>query len=158
MKKTTYFDGLPNHGWPNLQDLEPYFLAPPGKEWSYEGGNDSWGLHAQGLYGTEHLDPKTGRVDVDLYMVGHPQHGVILGYNKWDGREHRKYEYSSTGDVSRLNEQVHTLHGNRMPAGLFIPFAQAWNAVKEFIETNGELPKSIKWVDVADLPPDAFSV
>ena len=31
-------------------------------------------------------------------------------------------------------------------AGLFIPFKSAWLAVKESIETDGALPKSIEWV------------
>jgi hypothetical protein len=43
-----------------------------------------------------------------------------------------------------------------MPIGLFIPFAEAWKAVKEFIETEGELPKSIEWVRNRDLPPNTF--
>jgi len=158
MRKRTYFDPLPREGWPDLKELEPYFFAPPGQELSYAGGNDSWGLSAEGLYGTEHLDRKAGRVDVDLYILLNPQHGVVLGYNKWDGRENRKLEYSSKGDLGRLQERVFSLHGTPLPIGLFIPFAEAWNAVKEFIESDGELPKSIEWIDVADLPPDAFSV
>jgi hypothetical protein len=156
VRKTTYFDDLPERGWPDPKDLEPFFLAPPGREWSYSGGNDSWSLHAEGLYGTEHLEPGTGRVDVDLYMVGHPLHGVTCAYSKWDGRAKQKFEYSSQGDLSRLRERVLSRHGTSLPIGLFIPFAEAWKAVKEFIETDGELPKSIEWIAVADLPPNAF--
>jgi hypothetical protein len=29
-------------------------------------------------------------------------------------------------------------------------------AVKEFIETDGELPKSIEWIADPDIPPGAF--
>ena len=156
MRRSIYFDSFDRSGWPSPRELEPYFLAPPGQEWSYLGGNDSWGLEALGLYGTEHLEPSTGRVDVRLYMTGNPDHGVILAYSKWDGRDKQKFEYNSKGDLSRLRELVHSLHGTPLPVGLFIPFAEAWKAVKEFIETDGELPKSIEWVRNRDLPPNTF--
>ena len=153
MKKSAYFDNYWGSGWPDLQDLEPYFLAPKGQEWFYKGGNDGASLSALGLYGTEHLEPKTGRVDVRLYMSGNPQLGVCLTYDKWDGRDQRKYTYISSGDMSRLRESVRTLHDESIPVGLFIPFAEAWKAVKEFVETDGELPESIAWVRIGDLPP-----
>lgn len=43
-----------------------------------------------------------------------------------------------------------------MPVRLFIPFETAWKTVKEFTETEGELPKSIEWVANRDLPPGTF--
>jgi len=43
-----------------------------------------------------------------------------------------------------------------MPVGLYIPFEKAWLAVKAFLETEGELPKSIEWVANADLPRNTF--
>ena len=43
-----------------------------------------------------------------------------------------------------------------MPIGLYIPFERAFAAVKEFIETDGELPKSIEWIANRELPPNAF--
>jgi hypothetical protein len=43
-----------------------------------------------------------------------------------------------------------------MPVGLYIPFAKAWPAVKEFIETEGALPTSIEWVKNSELPPGTF--
>jgi hypothetical protein len=43
-----------------------------------------------------------------------------------------------------------------MPIGLFIPFDRAWLAVKEFIETDGALPKSIDWIADADIPDEVF--
>jgi hypothetical protein len=39
---------------------------------------------------------------------------------------------------------------------LFIPFRTAWPAVREFIETDGELPTSIEWIASSDLPPETF--
>ena len=43
-----------------------------------------------------------------------------------------------------------------MPVGLFIPFAEAWKAVKEFMETEGQLPTSIEWIKGEDLPEGTF--
>ncbi|MDZ4056618.1 MAG: hypothetical protein U1D69_06550 [Polynucleobacter sp.] len=48
------------------------------------------------------------------------------------------------------------LHETASSAGFFISFAEAWKAVKEFIETDGELPKSIEWLASEDIPPEAF--
>jgi hypothetical protein len=155
MIKSIVFDKFDGPGWPSPAELEPYFLAPKGKEWSYFGGNDSWGLDAQGLYGTEHL-PRGESVNVHLYMTGNPDHGVYLQYDKWDGRTKTKYSFNAKGDLSRLFEFVRTLHGDPLSVGLFVPFPIAWKAVKEFIETDGELPKSIEWIAGRDLPPDAF--
>jgi hypothetical protein len=155
MKKSTYFDALPRDGWPEPKQLERFFVAPKGREWSYRGGNDSWGLDAQGLYGTEEKDRKD-QVSVHLYMVGNPEHGVTLQYSKWDGRTKKKYTYHSKGDLTRRREFVRSLHGTPLSIGLFIPFGQAWNAVKEFMETDGELPTSIAWVPGQELPPGIF--
>jgi hypothetical protein len=43
------------------------------------------------------------------------------------------------------------MRDQRPPIGLFIPFDRAWLAVKEFIETDGALPKSIDWIASADM-------
>jgi hypothetical protein len=40
--------------------------------------------------------------------------------------------------------------------GLFVPFESAWRAVKDFIESDGELPTSIEWIASRDLPPGTF--
>jgi hypothetical protein len=89
-------------------------------------------------------------------MIGSPDHGVLLQYDKWDGRIQRRDCYVSKGDLSRLGQFMYSLHGDPYSLGLFIPFESAWKAVKEFIETDGELPTSIGWVAVKDLPPETF--
>lgn len=155
MIKSTYFDNFSGSGWPDPSQLQPYFLAPKGKEWSYRGGNDHWGLDVQGLYGTDGL-PSADRVNVHLHLIGNPEYGVLLSYDKWDGRIRRKDGYNSKGDLRRIGEHVRSSHGTKLPIGLFIPFASAWTGVKEFLETDGELPKSIEWVATRDLPPGAF--
>lgn len=156
MRKITYFEPFPREGWPDPKELEPYFVVSPGREWTYPGDADNWVLSAEGLYGTEHLQPKTGRVDVHLYMVGHPEHGVTFAYHKWDGRQQRKSSYASKGDLSRRLEFVRSLHRDLMSIGLFVPFPDAWRALKEFIETDGELSRSIEWIASKDLPPNTF--
>jgi hypothetical protein len=141
-------------GWPRPSDLELYFLAPRGQRWTFESGNDSWGLAAEGVDGTEHLPIDNGRVNLDLTMLGSPDHGVLLHYHKW-GRGVAEAYYSK-GNLDWLREWVRTMHGDLMPVGLFIPFETAWKAVKEFIEKDGALPTSIAWIAGRDLPAGAF--
>ncbi len=154
MRKRTYFASRRREGWPEPSEIERYFLAPPGQRWFFDTGNDSGGLSAEGLENTEHLLPGRGRVDIRLDMYGHPDLGVFLYYEKTGGAD--PAAFSSKGDLSKLGEWVRTLHNDPMPIGLFIPYDQAWLAVKEFIETNGALPNSIAWVDNRELPPETF--
>ena len=154
MIKWIDFDDFWGTFWPNPNALERYFFAPPGKEWFYSGGNDGARLWIEGLHGTERLPAHKGRIDADLMMWGNPDLGVLLIYSKWGGGY--RETYSSKGDLSRLGELVRSLHDTPLPIGLFIPFAKAWSAVKEFIETDGELPKSIEWIANRDLPPNTF--
>src|SRR5262245_41898913 len=80
MRKTICFGDFDGPEWPAPEELKRYFLAPKGQEWSHRDGDDTWGLYAEGLDGTEHLTPMTGRVDVRLFMCGHPDHGVHFAY------------------------------------------------------------------------------
>jgi hypothetical protein len=154
MRKRTYFASEMSAGWPTPKELERYFLAPRGQRWFFETDNDSGSLSAEGVDRTEQLEVNKGRVDVDLAMWGHPDLGVLLIYSKWDGE--LKLTYSSKGDLSRLREWVRSTHDTPLPVGLFIPYERAWDAVKEFIETDGQLPKSIEWIANRDLPPNTF--
>lgn len=154
MRKWAKFDKHWGPGWPDPNVLGRYFLAPPGKEWFYSGGNDGARLVVEGVDGTGHLPAHEGRIDADLMMWGNPDHGVLLIYSKWGGG-HRE-TFSSKGDLSRLGELVRSLHDTPLPVGLFIPFPKAWLAVQEFMETEGELPKSIEWIANRDLPPNTF--
>lgn len=43
-----------------------------------------------------------------------------------------------------------------MSAGQFVPFADAYRAVKEFMETDGELPTCIEWGPGVDIPDEAY--
>jgi hypothetical protein len=154
MRKHAYFASRPIEGWPSPEVLEPYFLNPPGRRWFFETGNDSAGFVVEGVDGTDHLQANNGRIDIELEMWGHPTKGVLLIYYKWGGGH--KQAYSSRGDLRLLREYVRTLHDTLLPVGLFVPFAVAWKAVKEFIESDGALPKSIEWIANPDLPPYTF--
>ena len=154
-RKRASFEWFRQKGWPDPHDLKPFFIAPPGQEWFRTGGNDTAGFLAEGLYGTEQEGRFTGRrVDVRLDLYGMPSVGVLLIYNKYGGGYSEAY--TSKGDLSRLKEWVRNLHSTLLPVGLFIPFPKGYDAVKEFIETDGQLPKSIEWIANKDLPPGTF--
>jgi Immunity protein Imm1 len=156
MKKESYFHDFVGPGWPASDDLKKYFLKGGERLWASH-GNDNWRLSVEGLYGTDAL-PRRESVNVNLDMIGSPDHGVRLHYAKWDGRVQRKDTYVSKGDLNRLGRFMYSLHGDPYSLGLFIPFEAAFKAVKEFIERDGELPTSIAWVAVRDLPSETFPV
>jgi hypothetical protein len=153
MKKHIYFAEFVEDRWPSPDRLQDYFLTTEGQSRLFDGGNDSWGLNAYGVDGTEHLLPGKGRIDIYLTIVGHRDLGVLLQYRRWGGR---KDTYYSRGDLNHLLDHVETVHGDLMPAGLFVPFPTAWSAVKEFIEHDGALPASIAWIADKEIPREAF--
>lgn len=154
MIKRAYFDTYDGDGWPDIKWLETYFLTEAGRQRFFASGNDSWGLKAYGLGGSEKLPPSRGRIDVDLTILGHRDLGILLCYYVSDGLNRKAYY--SKGNVERLGEWVETFHGDKMPVGLYVPFDLAWLGVKEFIEKEGELPQDIPWFFADDLPVDTF--
>ena len=153
MERTTHFLTHPRRGWPESAWLAPYFLTSHGRHRAFGENNDSWGLGLEGIEGTEHLPPFKGRIDIDLTIMGQPDLGVLLCYQRFGAGRGAFY---SKGDLSRLREWVRTMHGDLMPIGLYVSFEIAWKAIKEFMDTDGALPKSIRWVANRDLPADAF--
>ncbi len=156
MRKTTYFASRPGEGWPRPEQIARYFLEPPAKRWFFETRNDSAKFDGEGVEGTEHLEPNKGRIDIRLMMWGHPTLGVLLIWSKWGGGHQQTY--SSKGDLSRLRELVRSTHNTPLPVGLFVPYGTAWKAVKEFLENDGALPKSIEWIANRDLRPIRFPI
>ena len=154
MKKVACFDTHWGAGWPNLNELQPYFLAPPGQQWKFKERTSDGTLILEGADGTGYLQQGQGRIDIRLRMWGLPDRGNLLIWSKWGGG--LKLTYSSKGDLHRLRELVRSFHGTPLPVGLFIPFESAWMAVKEFVATDGELPRSIEWIANKDLPPNTF--
>ncbi len=154
MRKVAYIDDHWGEGWPELKSIERYFIAPPGKQWVFDTGSPDGSFTLEGVDGTEELERNRGRIDVQLTMWGNPDLGVLLIYSKWGGGHEQTF--SSKGDLNRLGEWVRTTQNDPMPIGLYIPFEKAWKAVKEFIQTDGQLPKSIEWIANRDLPPNTF--
>lgn len=152
MRKRAYFDSYWGTGWPGLNWLKPYFLSPAGKRWSFETGNDGGSLTLEGVDGTDQLSAGDGRIDLHLTMMGNSDYGVLLQYLKLGGGEN----FYSRGDLNRLYERIETLHGDPMPVGLYIRFEDAWEAVKEFVQSDGAFPRSIAWIPSRDLPKDVF--
>src|SRR5688572_16997585 len=140
MRKVAYFDSHGGPGWPEITSMEHYFLAPRGKQWMFDTGDPDGMLILEGVDGTENLEEEIGRVDIRLTMWGNSNLGVLLIYSEWGGIHEQTY--SSKGDLSRLREIVRSDHNTPLPIGLFIPFERAWKVVKEFMQTDGQLPKS----------------
>ena len=156
VRKRINFQEMVSPGWPSPKALEPFFLTPATHPWTPgHRGSDEYALEADGLYGTADRAERD-RVVVHLTMIGTPDFGVFLHYSKWDGRVRKAQNFFSKGDMRRIREWLRTLQDDLRPIGLFIPYAQAWKAVKEFMERDGELPTSIEWVDAEDLPPNTF--
>lgn len=156
MIKDAYFDTFLGPGWPTLEFLEPYFTHPATDfGWFPNSSNDSASIRILGLNGTEHLPLGRGQNAIILTMTGNPEHGVLLGYYRITGGAPRQ-DWLSKGDTTKLKEWVDSLHGTPLPVGLFIPFSEAWKAVKEFMETEGQLPTSIAWIQGEDLPEGTF--
>jgi hypothetical protein len=153
MKKGTYFDTRNDYDWPEPEWLEPYFLTAAGRQQAF-GEQESWGLTIYGLDGTEHLHPMKGRVDLILTIQGDLTHGVLLNHRKTGAR--RREHWYSLGDPTKWRQWVEIRQQDQMSAALFIPFERAWLAVKEFIERDGALPKSIEWIAADDMPEFAF--
>jgi hypothetical protein len=153
MRKTTYFRDYEEEGWPDPAWLAPYFLTPSGRHRAFGLTNDCWGINLDGIEGTEHLPAFNGRIDIHLTIVGHPDVGVSLGYQRFadDG-----LDLYSKGDLGKLREYLRTMHGDLVPIGLYVSFETAWKAIKEFIERDGALPKNITWIEGQDLPADTF--
>ncbi|WP_244431975.1 hypothetical protein [Rhodopseudomonas sp. B29] len=139
-------------GWPSITELGPLFSA---KAWSRWEGDDEWVLRIEGLYGTDCL-PEDSQVRACLIITGTPDFGVMLHYSRWDGRTQRSLDCYSKGDMDRIRQWLRTLQEDLRPIGLFIPYAQAWTAVREFMERDGELPSGIEWIGGNELPPNTF--
>jgi hypothetical protein len=155
MYKHSYFNSTNFEGWPNPAEVAPFFLGPSPR-WFTTGGNDGGMFTAEGVDGSAHLPKFAGRIDLYLRMDGFPDRGVMLMYHKFGIGTGIGEARFSKGDQSLLRQHVRTLYGSFVPLGLIIPFEQAFPAVKEFLENDGRLPKSIAWVHSNDLPEGTF--
>lgn len=152
MKKDTYFRGHTGDGWPDPKWLERFFLTAAGRKEAF-GEQESWGLKLYGLNGTEHLERYKDRIDLDLTIQGDLRHGILLFHHiSGGGRWEANY---SKGDTTKWRQWIE-MPQDYMSVALFIPFETAWKAIKEFIEREGALPRSIEWIADDELPDYAF--
>jgi len=156
MRKLVSFDTLWAADWPSASYFAPYFLDARRRATFFASGHDGGAFSVEGLEGTTGLTPKTGLVSARLFFFANEDHGVLLGYSKWDGRQGKKYSYYSKGDLRKLGEYVWSFERTRLSVGLFISFEQGWSGIQDFMETEGQLPSSIEWIAESDIPSYAF--
>ena len=162
MEKRAYFPGMRFNNWPVPSKIAPFFADSKTRTTLWSGGNDNWGLSVHGLNGTEHLPPysqvggRGPRCQIEAHMTfwANPEHGILLYYKKFGNG--LSIHHFSRGDTSRLKEWVRTTHDDLRPVGLYIPFVKAWTAIKEFMNTNGDLPEAITWIKPEELPIGTF--
>jgi hypothetical protein len=156
MKKITHFLTHSRTGWPDKAWLEPYFLTRPGRCEAFGDHGGSWGLGME--LGLGLIDSATRpfgvsrRIAVDLAIVGHPDLGALLCYQRLN---HGGGVFFSKGHLSRSGGWA-TVYDDAMPVEFCVPFEAAWSAIEQFIETEGALPTSIGWVAGRDLPLEAL--
>lgn len=156
MQKDAAFDDHWGEGWPDLSNIKACLTDPKRRKEFFAKGRDGGNFSIDGLYGTEGLPDRGGLVAATLYLHMHPDHGATLQYSKWDGRVRKQFVFYSKGDLSRIREFVRSFHETPLSVGLFIPFEKGWQAIKEFIESEGELPTAIEWIAAEALPPETF--
>jgi len=155
LRKEASFDTHWGDGWPDVKTVE-YCLCDPQRRAQYFADGYDGGCFAIEGYEDEKLVPISPYKGAVLYMHMNPEHGIKLQHSCWDRRVGRRDTYHSRGNLSRLKEFVRSFHGTPLSVGLFVPFDVGCRAVKEFMETNGELPRSISWVSETDLPVGVF--
>lgn len=156
MRKQAFFDDHWGSGWPDPKKVETGLTDPYQRARLFDSSLDGGSFFIEGLYGTEGLGRKEGLVTAALYLHINPLHGAKLVYNKWDGRARQEFSFDSKGDLTRLGEFVRSMHGTPLSVGLFIPFEKGWQAIRDFMSNDGELPQSIEWIATKDLPPGTF--
>ena len=117
-----------------------------------QSGDGSFSI--EGVDGTEHLESGRGRIDITLFFVADPEFGGMLSWRKGGGA--LRQCFYSKGDFRRRLEWVWTPQGTPFSAGFFIPVDKVWNALKQFIQSDGALPDAVHWVDSNELPVDTF--
>jgi Immunity protein Imm1 len=156
VKKEAAFDNHWGKGWPEIRIVEQNLSDPEKLAQLFAQGRDGGCFSIEWTYDKNNSAPQSELVGATLYMHMNPDHGIKLQYSKWDGRTGEKKTYHSKGDLTRLKEFVRSFHRTPLSIGLFVPFEVGRKAVKEFLESDGELPRSIDWMSDDDLPSDVF--
>ena len=156
VKKEAAFDDHWGKGWPEISVVEQNLSDPEKLAQLFSQGRDGACFSIEWTYDKKNSAPQSELVGATLYMHINPTHGIKLQYSKWDGRIGEKKAYHSKGDLTRLREFVRSFHRTPLSIGLFVPFETGRKAVKEFLDTEGELPRSIDWILDDDLPSEVF--
>jgi immunity protein Imm1 of predicted polymorphic toxin system len=156
IKKEAAFDDYWGNGWPDIRVVEQGLSDPEKLARLFAKGRDGGCFSIERIYDKTNSAPQSELVGATLYMHMNPDHGIKLQYSKWDGRVGEKKTYHSKGDLARLKEFVRSFHRTPLSIGLFVPFEMGRKAVKEFLETDGALPRSIDWVSDDELPSEVF--
>lgn len=156
IKKEAAFDDYWGNGWPDISVVEQGLSDPEKLARLFAKGRDGACFSIEWIYDKTNSAPQSELVGATLYMHMNPDHGIKLQYSKWDGRIGEKKTYHSKGDLVRLKQFVRSFHRTPLSIGLFVPFEMGRKAVKEFLETDGALPRSIDWVSDDELPSEVF--
>ena len=156
VKKEAAFDDYWGNGWPETRVVEQGLSDPEKLARLFAKGRDGGCFSIEWIYEKSNSAPQSELVGATLYMHINPDHGIKLQYSKWDGRVGKKVTYHSKGDLTRLKQFVHSSHRTPLSVGLFVSFERGRKAVKEFLETDGELPRSIEWLSDDGLSSEVF--
>jgi hypothetical protein len=156
VRKEAAFDDHWGTGWPEISVVEQGLSDPEKLAHLFAKGRDGGCFSIEWIYDKANSAPQSELVGATLYMHLNPDHGIKLQYSKWDGRVGEKKTYHSKGDFTRLKQFVRSFHRTPLSIGLFVPFEKGRKAVKEFLESDGELPRSIDWIADDDLPSEIF--
>jgi len=156
IKKEAAFDDHWGSGWPDIGVVEQRLSDPEKLAQMFAKGRDGGCFSIKWIYDKNNAEPQSELVAATLYMHMNSEHGIKLQYSRWDGRIGEKKTYHSKGDLTRLKHFVRSFHRTPLSIGLFVPFEIGRKAVKEFLETDGDLPRSIDWVPEDGLPSEVF--
>jgi hypothetical protein len=156
VKKEAAFGDHWGNGWPDINAVEQGLSDPEKLAKLFAKGRDGGCFSIEWIYDKEGSIPRFGLVGAILYMHLHPDHGIKLQYSVWDRRTEKRETYHSKGDLARLKQFVWSFHRTPLSIGLFVPFEIGRKAVKEFLQTDGELPQSVDWISDDDLPSEVF--
>lgn len=156
VKKEAAFGDHWGNGWPDVSAVERDLSDPEKLAKLFAKGRDGGCFSIEWIYDKGSSIPQFGVVGAILYMHMHPDHGIKLQYSRWDCRIEKKETYHSKGDLARLKQFVRSFHRTPLSIGLFVPFEIGRKAVKEFLQTDGELPQSVDWISDDDLPSEVF--
>ncbi|MEM7303584.1 MAG: hypothetical protein AAF468_21095 [Pseudomonadota bacterium] len=140
--------------WPDPAEIKPFFSPEYENNEIYHGGGDDAVITLEGIDGTEHLQLGEGRKDIVLMMWFSPKFGVMLFYHRY-GIEDGEIYYSK-GDMSKIHTVKRNKHSDPLPVALFIPFDDAFNALEDFINSEGKRSDRIEWVSGLDIPSNTF--